>query len=457
MTDGFLPDTLHRLVKHAVDSGQASSFSEAQEKLQSYAAHVAFDASIADDIGYQAAFLSLCSLCKRVFLGGVTVSGHLETPLKTMFGRGRPIGDVATDLGAEVGPPSDAASLFVVGRRRPATRGFSTRLIVKGWRGGVVPVDDDTPGSSTRPGNPLAGVLAASLAVSNAYAYASGERPSAHREYTGLSLWSLDPRGDWLEDDQTEPDLAYLPSDLWIVGLGHLGQAYLWSLGMLPYATASDVRVGLQDTDQVAPSTFSTSVLTPPDTEGIHKTRLVASWAEDIGFRTLVCERLFDGSFKRQPQEPAVALFGVDNRESRRALDTSGFDLVIEAGLGRGHQDFRRIRLHVFPQKRAAAEIWAKKPKEQNSDKLPAYHMLVEKRILDYCGMTLLADKAVGGPFVGAFAASLAISELIRRLHSGKAVHQIDADVIALECLTTALPNQGERTTMPAFALAGDL
>ena len=28
----------------------------------------------------------------------------------------------------------------------------------------------------------------------------------------------------------------FLPSRLWLIGLGHLGQTYMWGLGLLPYS-----------------------------------------------------------------------------------------------------------------------------------------------------------------------------------------------------------------------------
>ena len=36
----------------------------------------------------------------------------------------------------------------------------------------------------------------------------------------------------------------------------------------------------------------------------------------------------------------------------------SGFRFLIEAGLGRGHRDFRTIRMHTLPSTRTTAEIW---------------------------------------------------------------------------------------------------
>jgi hypothetical protein len=34
---------------------------------------------------------------------------------------------------------------------------------------------------------------------------------------------------------------VFLPAGLWLVGLGNLGQAYLWSLTLLPYAHPDEV------------------------------------------------------------------------------------------------------------------------------------------------------------------------------------------------------------------------
>ncbi len=101
------------------------------------------------------------------------------------------------------------------------------------------------------------------------------------------------------------------------------------------------LRLVLQDIDIITPSTESTSMLSDAALIGQKKTRAMAAWAERRGFVTAIHERLFDGSFRRQPDEPAVALCGLDNSLGRQALDQVGFDFVVEAGLGRGHRDFR--------------------------------------------------------------------------------------------------------------------
>ena len=56
--------------------------------------------------------------------------------------------------------------------------------------------------------------------------------------------------------------------------------------------------------------------------------------------------------FRRREEEPPIILCGLDNALGRRALDEAGFDLVVEAGLGSGYQDFRTLRLHTLPASR---------------------------------------------------------------------------------------------------------
>jgi hypothetical protein len=305
-----------------------------------------------------------------------------------------------------------------------------------GWRGGILPAHARVE-SSKAPAIPLAATLAAALAVNEAFLAVSGDAPSAGMRFLGLSLW-VPAVHDWLRDDGA-PELAYLPSKLWLIGLGHLGQAYLWNLGLLPYREPSKVELMLQDFDRTSSSTWSTSILTPaPDEErasviGTRKTRLTAEWAERRGFTTVVCERRFDQHVRRQDHEPSVALCGVDNAAVRRVLDRVGFDAVVSAGLGNGHSDFRTMRIHTLPTERLAEDIWPDVVPTPIGKEAAVYESMVESGAIDRCGAALLAGIAVGAPFVGAVAAALAISELLRLLHGGVLNSLIDLDLSSLD------------------------
>lgn len=429
------PDSLHRLMKHAIDNGAAGSVAVAEEMFRGYRLSLEIGAGAAENPVDQAALLTAVAVARRVFLGGVFVSGDLGARLACALPLGDTLEDAVTALGGLVAIDSDgSAPTVVVGGTQEARReGFCIRTAAAGWRGGIVPVDSDL-GPAVGPTMPLAGMLCGALAVNEAYWSVSGGS-LAGRRVLGLSLWQPESKCGWLAPVSEEPALAFLPSSLWLIGLGHLGQAYLWGLGLLPYREPGEVSLVLQDVDVVTCSTESTSILTDRRMVGRKKTRVMAEWAEQRGFGTSIHERLFDAQFRRRDgDEPAVALCGLDNAEGRRALDQVGFDMVIEAGLGRGHQDFRTMRLHTLPGSRPASQIWQPSGSEgEKVDKRPAYGKLVSDGVLDQCGMTLLAGKAVGAPFVGAVAATLALSEILRALHGGGVHRMIDLDLLSVE------------------------
>jgi hypothetical protein len=277
-------------------------------------------------------------------------------------------------------------------------------------------------------------MLSAALAVNEVFLHLNKGTPASGRRAIGLSLWCPQIDEDWLNPTSAEPELKYLPSSLWLIGLGHLGQGFLWGLGLLGYSERSPLSLVLQDMDSITPSTESTSILTEKASVGMKKTRAMAHWAEQRGFSTTIIERALDGSFRRQPQEPAIALCGIDNAVGRRALDQAGFDLVVEAGLGSGHRDFQTMRLHTLPGPRQAADIWKSAPDRANNAASQAgYRQLLRDGVLDQCGITVLAGKAVGAPFVGAVAACLALSETLRLLHGGIPCQLIDLDLQSIE------------------------
>jgi hypothetical protein len=175
------------------------------------------------------------------------------------------------------------------------------------------------------------------------------------------------------------PELRFLPFNLWLIGLGHLGQAYLWGLGLLPYASGATVGLVLQDVDVITPSTERTSILSDRTMLGEKKTRITAKWAERRGFVTAITERLFDETCRRNQNEPSIALCGLDHAIGRRALDQVGFDFVVEAGLGRGHPDFRSLLIHTLPGEMSANTLW----KDKDDGRQTAIDAAAYRKMLD--------------------------------------------------------------------------
>lgn len=460
MTTEFnLADSLHRLVKQAVDSGAAKTIEEAEELFRGYRLMFEIAPECAVRREHQAALLTGVALARRVFLGGVMVSGPLDTKLLVPMPLGVTLADAVTSLGGHIASREAAAGVPIItvgGRAQPRRGNFHVRMVYAGWRGGIVPIHCESEPKGRTAIAP-ASMLAAGLAVNEAFLNIRGETNVAGHRPVGLSLWNLDPNQDWLNDENDEPALELLPSRLWILGLGHLGQSFLWTLGLLPYPKPSDLHLVLQDIDVVTPSTESTSILTHADHIGMKKTRIMAAWAEHRGFSTSIHERLYDRHIVRQENEPAVALCGLDNALGRRALDHSGFGLIIEAGLGRAYRDFRTIRIHTLPGSRSAEEIWRNVKAAEAPITSPGYSKLLDEKILDRCGVTMLAGKAVGAPFVGAVAGSLVISEFLRLLHGGQLMQLIDVDLRCVEHRSLVTQRLDFSTFNPGFvACRGD-
>jgi hypothetical protein len=196
----------------------------------------------------------------------------------------------------------------------------------------------------------------------------------------------------------------------------------------------------------MAKSNDSTSLLSDLTVVGQMKARAVGAWVERRGFCVFLEERRFGAHSRRAPDEPAVALCGVDNMLARAHLEDAGFDWVIETGLGAGPAAFKNFSLHTFPSSMRAAKLWAdtESPAGQPASDIlsrPAYNRR-QHPSLDECGLTQLASKTIGVPFVGLLAAAFAISEILRRLHGGIAIEVLSASTTALEDIeTSAVPS----------------
>ena len=449
-------NSLHRLIKHSIDSGAAASVGVAEALFRGYRLQVEIDPVTVGDQAQQAALLTTVALARRVFLGGVTVNGPIDVPLILAMPFGHTLGEAVQALGATLGDADRETPTIVIGGGvRERRSGFCVRTAAAGWRGGILPVHSDLQPAG-EDAMALSGMLAAGLAVNEAFLFLNGRMPAAGRRVLGFSLWRPEREVDWLQPDQSEQALTYLPARLWLIGLGHLGQAYLWGLGLLPFQEPADMALVLQDIDVITESTESTSILTDSSMIGQKKTRAMAAWAERRGFVTVLHERMFAADFTRQAEEPAIALCGLDNAVGRRALDQVGFEFIVEAGLGRGYRDFRTLRLHVLPGRRAAADIWKRTREREKVEHRPAYAKLMEDGVLDRCGMTLLANKAVGAPFVGVIAATLALSEVLRLLHGGVVNQLIDVDLLGIEQRLVSRHSQNFGDLNPGFTMVAD-
>ncbi len=430
------PNELHRHLKLALDTGETASLEEAQRLFDSYRLGVVVGSSVVHSATMQAAVLTAVNTGRRSFLGGVCVEGTLDVPLLVPWGRCRTLGEAVVDLQGVVADCAPGVPRIVIGGESlsPVDAEFAVRATFDGWCGGVTPLDHGLRLPERQECVP-AGVLAGALGVSEAFQFIRGDSAVAGRRDVGLSLWQPDKDINWLASGELGPELERLPSSAWLIGLGHLGQAFLWTLGLLPYRFPEEVSLVLQDFDELVEANDSTSLLTTRAKLGMKKTRAMALWCESRGFRISIVERRFANDFRVSGDEPRVALCGVDNAAARADLEDVGFDRVIEAGLGAGTQEYLAFQVHTLPAQRPARHRWGAQGHQLDEDAVedrPAYRALAQYG-LDDCGITTLAGRTVGASFVGAVTAAVVVAEFIRMGLGAHRYEVVDGSLRSLE------------------------
>ncbi len=407
-------DNLHRGAKILVDLKLAAGWPEALAMMQRYQFGIVVGPDAAMSSAGQACLLTMVNAGLRSCPGGVYVSGLTgQEPTLTRLGTDALLIQSVCSLGGtiEVSARQDMA-LICLGDATAKSDHPVMRVTFGGWSGGVVPEnlgfrlgEDST--------FPAAAIAASSLAVAECFSHLMGGNIMAGRRELGVSL--LKPGSNWKDGYDTAG--PYLPESLWLLGLGHLGQALAWTMGAMPYPDGRLAHLVLQDTDIAKESNISTSLLTFPNRLGLPKTRIASSWLEERGFSTRMVEHHFSGDLRRAQNEPGILICGVDNLPARRELEQPGFNLAIDAGLGARASDFDGFCIQTFTNQGRAKLAFPDPPMSSNVNAIDANRAAYEGLGLDKCGMHLAADAAVGVPFVGVFVAALVIAEICRAIN----------------------------------------
>jgi hypothetical protein len=382
----------------------------------------------------QLAVLTAANIAARCFPGAVraALSPTLAaSPLLLWPWRKLTFGAALTEvLGTEAIIPADKSGSdggSLVFGSGPEVQS-ALRVTFDGWVAKVGPVSQ-VPRLPEREYCSLAGVMAAAIGVSELFLAFAGISIEAARRPLGLSLWR--PDLDIADPAALGERVAYLPGKLWVLGLGHLGNAYLWSLGTLPYVTPNGVEFSLMDFDKVEAANIETGVIFRAGDKG-RKTLVCGRWLDELEFSTRLVDRRFDSTFRRQtvgPEdwEPGLALCGFDSNPARRDLATAQFLRVVDCGLGGSAENFDTISFHTLPNLRKPEELWPDlSPEDQQRVKEEQERAARDNRGYsklgkDECGRIELAGKPVAVPFVGVAASCLAVAEVLRIAHGGPA------------------------------------
>ena len=390
-----------RLAKILVDS-ENISFDEAQDRLRALTLEVIVGPEAASPAAH-AAILTAISVASRTFIGGVRMRGAIEQPLNSALPlKAGSLAEAAVQAGTSVFDGRPSRRIFV-GTSGVPTEPWSVSPWWNGWVAGTA-----KPGEARWDAgdNPLPGIAAGALAVGAAFEV---ERGRCHCLRTEVNLWPV-------RAGEVAPHFAevYMPGALWLIGLGNLGQAFLWTLAALPYANPADVSLVLQDHDKISEENWATSVLVKDEIYGVLKTKIAEQWALEKGFDVRRVDRRLLSSDRLDNSDPRLALSGVDKVEARKLMAKVGFDCIIDAGLGRTSSDFDRYRVTVFDHIRPIDRHFAEQKDEPIDEAIlegEAYQRLEAE--VGRCGKAEIGGASVAAPFVSALAATVATSRAI--------------------------------------------
>lgn len=377
----------------------------------------------------QSALLTAVNCAKRAAPGGVRVRLAADGACVVPWQRGDPLSKVVDAFGGTlVDALSDDKPTIVIGDAARPAGSAVVYATWNGWAGGVV--DHPLARLAETLEMEVAGVLAGAIGVSESLQHLQGYALAGRRP-AGASIWR--PDLDWRAPKAVGPELQLLPRELWLAGLGHLGQAYAWTIGMLPYSDPRQVKLMLQDYERVVEANESTGLLTTTSDRGKHKTRIVAARLEELGLDTFVTERHFDASTEPDVArgEPTTLLAGFDDVRPRRQLENEGFAHIVDAGLGTGRLHYVDMLLHTFPGPTAAADAF---PERVRRSALPVnFEEEIRRRVESgedpdqaRCGVFLLYGTAAAAAFVGATTSSFVIGDILRVIHGGRRYDVLD-------------------------------
>lgn len=398
-----------RIAKALTDrSNGATSFDEAEARLKSVRVAIVLMPDQVTTAAGQAAALTAVNTSVKCF-GSVTFIGGSGVALVSVLPIGETVCAAAKTLGAVSSAlvPSDATHVILIGTGDSTSAAMFVRCWWDGWKAGIVPPWDHRAFGVA--GNPLAGVFAGALAVREVFATVLGYPRSGSR-VSVTSLW--EPEAADPDTAAPGPETVYISPRLWFIGLGHLGQGFLWCLGLLP---VRDMELVLQDDQNAGEENEATGLLTWGNFVGRRKTRVAAAWFDRPGWSTRLIERRHYGDMPILPTDPSIVITGLDEPDPRLRIAKTGFDYMLDVGIGHGPVDFEALQIRILRKGVDPAPFWSSPERPKDVDRLmqqAAYR--AQEAESGRCGTLPLANASVSIPFVGAAAGALTIAQEIR-------------------------------------------
>jgi hypothetical protein len=436
-----------RITKALTDGARVGSFAEAEARLDGIRVAVAIGADQMNTRAEQAAALTAIATARKCF-GGVSLIMEDDAALLTPLPLGKTLRHAARLLGARLAarPPRGTTHTIIIGDA-DSRKGWTIRCWWDRWLAGTRAADEADAADSSLA---LAGVFAAAVAMRQIFACALTGKSPRPRDTT-VNLWE-----PWnaVELGAPGPITFDLPDKLWFLGLGHLGQGFVWNLCLLGVRGG---RAVAQDDQSVADENEATSLLVLPSDLGAKKARVAARWLEACGWQTDIIERRHQGDIRVMQDDPPYLLCGLDRLEPRLTMARHGFEFMIDTGLGHGPHDFEGIQIRTIAKGQSIDGLWNYKPQPRRESlsatllEKEAYAEL-ETRI-GRCGIVSFAEASTAVPFVGAAAGALVVAQAIRLASLQPSTRLLHMELGAPEMVTQAGFVDGPRMNLGSVAV----
>ncbi len=392
------------------------SIEEAVERMKKSSVFLIADDKIKTSLTLQIAFITTINISVRVFKGTVCIQMPDDTPNLLPF-KQKSFNKLVKSFGAQKKSPGkkDLKILFGI----ECYDNNCIESISSGWRGGInfynqkrVVLND------SQSKIPLGAILSASLATFYAFCKHFELIDNIKLMNTGLSLWNLNAGINWFNNANEGPENVYLPGEIWMLGLGHLGQAYSWTIGLLPNKNPSECLFLLQDADVIGEENVGSQVLCNIEDIGRPKTRVCLEFLEQFGLKTQIIEKPYIEGDSNQfwMENFPVLLNGVDNIEARKGISKDNIKFYLDGATNGMFSLFDSFTMkNVFQISENLDEIWKSDNTKNNILNKNLYDRYEKEH-----GCGVIGKTGISAPFVGTFGSTIIISELLRAFNGGK-------------------------------------
>lgn len=427
-------------VAFAIAEPHNITIEEAITKMNQSSVFLIAGDSILNSYSAQLAFITSVNIASRVFLGEVKCILPSNT-VNLLKIQAENFNDLVQFYGGTITNEEPTREDFKILFGISCFDNLCVEATFSGWRGGVNFYGNERisfPDISSRVS--LGAVASASLAVYQAFSKVYNINDSEMNLNYGISLWNLNSERDWYKNENEGPDKPNLPRNVWSLGLGHLGQAYLWTLGLMPYKNPKDAQILLQDKDVVGIENIGSQVLCFERNVEKPKTRPCMEFLEALDFKTQIIEKPFvEGDCKQEWCElyPFI-LNGVDNVKTRKSIDKSSFKLFLDGATNGKYELFDSFTMrNISLNQKEQDEIWRLKEDGEVILHKNLYEIYEKKHA---CGQ--LTNIGISTPFVGLFSSTILVAELVRSLNQGMSYYVVSLqmrDLASIEAIEAGL------------------